>query len=55
MGIPETRAKSSLRFSFSRLNSMDDANAAADAVIAAVEKLRRVQGGGVGPVTLYSP
>ncbi|MFZ9941321.1 MAG: cysteine desulfurase family protein [Luteolibacter sp.] len=55
MGIPETRAKSSLRFSFSRLNSMDDANAAADAVIAAVEKLRRVQGGGVGPVTVYSP
>jgi cysteine desulfurase len=55
MGIPEARAKSSLRFSFSRLNTMDDAHAAADAVIAAVEKLRRVQGGGVGPVTVYSP
>ena len=55
MGIPEARAKSSLRFSFSRLNTMDDAHAAADAVIAAVEKLRRVQGGGVGPVMVYSP
>jgi cysteine desulfurase len=55
MGIPEVRAKSSLRFSFSRLNTMDDAHAAADAVIAAVERLRRVQGGGVGPVTVYSP
>jgi cysteine desulfurase len=55
MGIPETRAKSSLRFSFSRLNTLDEAHAAADAVIAAVEKLRRVQGGGVGPVTVYSP
>ena len=55
MGIPESRAKSSLRFSFSRLNTMDDALNAADAVIAAVGRLRRVQGGGVGPVTLYSP
>lgn len=55
MGIPEALAKSSLRFSFSRLNTMDEALAAGDAVIAAVERLRRVQGDGVGPVAVYSP
>lgn len=55
MGISEQRAKSSLRFSFSRMNTMDDALAAADAVIAAVARLRRVQGDGVGPVAVYSP
>ncbi len=55
MGIPETRAKSSLRISFSRLNTRDEALAAAAAVVRAVEKLRRVQGGGVGPVVVYTP
>ncbi len=54
MGIPETRAKSSLRFGFSRLNTMDEAHAAADALKKAVKKLRRVQGPGVGPVVVYS-
>ena len=55
MGIPEARAKSSLRISFSKLNSPSDALAAADMVIKAVQKLRRVQGAGVGPVVVYSP
>jgi cysteine desulfurase len=55
MGIPEARAKSSLRFSFSRLNTMDEAVAAAGILKKAVEKLRRVQGLGVGPVVVYSP
>ena len=55
MGIPETRAKSSLRISFSRLNTMDEAVAAAGILKKAVEKLRRVQGIGVGPVMVYSP
>jgi cysteine desulfurase len=55
MGIPEARAKSSLRISFSRLNTMDEALAAAEKVSKAVEKLRRVQGPGVGPVVVYSP
>ena len=55
MGIPEARAKSSLRFSFSRLNTLEQAASAADHVIRAVEKLRRVQGPGVGPVVVYSP
>ena len=55
MGIPEARAKTSLRISFSRLNTMAEAVAAADAVRKAVEKLRRVQGAGVGPVAVYSP
>jgi cysteine desulfurase len=53
MGIPEALAKSSLRISFSRLNTMADALAAAQAVRRAVEKLRRVQGPGVGPVVVY--
>jgi cysteine desulfurase len=55
MGIPETRAKSSLRFSFSRLNTVEEAVRAADLLAGAVEKLRRVQGPGVGPVVVYAP
>ncbi len=54
MGIPEARAKSSLRFSFSRLNTEEEAVQAARAVAKAVEKLRGVQGPGVGPVVVYS-
>ncbi len=55
MGISEARAKSSLRISFSRLNTPEEAVAAAAALGKAVEKLRRVQGSGVGPVVVYSP
>jgi cysteine desulfurase len=55
MGIPEARAKSSLRFSFSRLNTVEEAVRAAGLLARAVEKLRRVQGSGVGPVVVYSP
>ena len=54
MGIPEARAKSSLRLSFSRLNTMDEAITAAQSLKRAVEKLRRVQGAGVGPVAVYT-
>ena len=54
MGIPEIRAKSSLRFGFSRLNTLEEAHAVADALKKAVEKLRHVQGPGVGPVVVYS-
>jgi cysteine desulfurase len=55
MGIPEARAKSSLRVSFSKLSTMEEALAAAAGLRKAVEKLRRVQGSGVGPVVVYSP
>ena len=55
MGISETRAKSSLRISFSPLNTLAEAGAAAEALTRAVDKLRRVQGAGVGPVVVYSP
>jgi len=55
MGIPEERAKSSLRISFSVLNTMEEAMTAANALIRSVEKLRRVQGLGVGPVQVYTP
>lgn len=54
MGIPEKRAKSSLRFSFSQLNTPDEALEAAQRVAKAVEKLRKVQGHGVGPVAIYT-
>ncbi|MBJ7284823.1 MAG: cysteine desulfurase [Akkermansiaceae bacterium] len=54
MGIPEAQAKSSIRFSFSCINTLEEAELAAAAVKHAVEKLRRIQGGGVGPVVIYS-
>lgn len=54
MGIPEERARTSLRFSFSRLNEMEEAEEAAALTIRAVEKLRSVQGEGTGPVAIYS-
>lgn len=55
MGISPARAKSSLRISFSILNTMEDAAAAANAIQKAVQKLRSVQGGsGVGPVQIYT-
>nr|MCU0753223.1 aminotransferase class V-fold PLP-dependent enzyme [Akkermansiaceae bacterium] len=53
MGIPAERAKSSLRFSFSRPNTVEEAVRAAGLLARAVEKLRRVQGSGVGPVVVY--
>ncbi len=55
MGIPEARAKTSLRFSFSRLNTLSEAIEAADRVVRAATRLRSVQGSGVGPVVVYSP
>lgn len=55
MGIPEERAKSSLRFSFSVFNTLPEVQGAADRLRDVVEKLRRVQGAGVGPVVVYSP
>jgi len=54
MGIPEAQARSSLRFSFSCVNTHQEAELAATVVQHAVEKLRRIQGGGVGPVVIYS-
>lgn len=55
MGIPVEQAKTSLRFSFSSSNTLEEAQQAAALVIRAVEKLRRVQGVGVGPVAIYNP
>ena len=54
MGIPTQRAKTSLRFSFSRKNTMQDALEAAGKVIKSVGKLRSVQGGNTGPVAIYT-
>ncbi len=55
MNIPEAQAKSSLRFGFSRLTTMEDADSATAAIKKAVAKLRNIQGPGVGPVVVYSP
>jgi cysteine desulfurase len=55
MGFTDAKAKSSLRFGFSCMNTMEEAMEAAAAVAKAVEKLRRVQGGSTGPVVVYSP
>ncbi len=54
MGIPREKAKTSLRFSFSRLNTMEEAMLAARKVKKCVGKLRDVQGYGVGPVAVYT-
>jgi len=54
MGIPEHRAKTSLRFSFSRFNTAPEAMEAAAKVKKAVVKLRHVQGSGIGPVAIYT-
>lgn len=54
MGIPVQRAKTSLRFSISRFNTQQEVMEAARKVQKAVEKLRKVQGRGVGPVAVYT-
>jgi len=55
MGISALQAKSSLRISFSILNTMQECNDAVEAIKKAVRKLRSVQGGsGVGPVQVYT-
>lgn len=53
MGIPEARAKTSLRISFTRDATPATAAEAAAMVAAAARKLRCVQGRGVGPVAVY--
>lgn len=55
MGISSKRAKSSLRVSFSILNTREETDAAVEMVKKAVLKLRSVQGiSGVGPVVVYT-
>lgn len=55
MGFSDRKARSSLRFGFSEVVTREEVERAAAAVVAAVERLRRVQGsGGVGPVVVYS-
>lgn len=54
MGFSDARARSSLRFGISHLVTIEEIDRAAEAVAAAVERLRRVQGGNTGPVRVYS-
>lgn len=53
MGVSEADAKSTLRFSFSHLTTMDEVNEALRVIPEAVEKLRSVQAVGTGPVVVY--
>lgn len=52
MGLDAAHAASTLRFSFSRFNTPDEARTAADAVIAAARKLRDLKAADEGPVVL---
>lgn len=54
MGFADARAKSSLRISFSAHNTLQEAEQAAALIGQAVNKLRSVQGSGVGPVVIYT-
>ena len=55
MGFSDAKAKSSLRFGFTRMNTREEVAEAAACVAKAVGKLRRVQGGGgTGPVVVYT-
>jgi cysteine desulfurase len=47
MGLSETEAYSSVRFSFSELNTKQDVERAADCVVASVRALRLFEGAGV--------
>jgi cysteine desulfurase len=53
IGLSDVVAKSSLRFSVSRYNTMEEIERAADFLSRAVAKLRSVQSPSVGPVTVY--
>lgn len=50
MGLDAQHAASTLRFSFSRFNTMDEALAAADQVIACAKKMRLLRAQDAGPV-----
>ena len=54
MGMSEKRAKSSLRFSFSRMNSPNEVDEAVDAICAGVERVRSVMGPAGGPVVFQN-
>lgn len=55
MSIDQARARTSLRITFLRDATLEDARLAVEKLAAAARKLRRVQGHGVGPVVVYSP
>ena len=54
MGFSDKRANSSLRISLSIFTTLEQVDQAADQIKKAVGKLRQVQGGGVGPVVIYT-
>ena len=53
MGLDAAHAASTLRFSFSRFNTHDEARTAADAVITAAQKLRDLKAADAGPVVSW--
>ncbi|MFT5467424.1 MAG: cysteine desulfurase [Verrucomicrobiales bacterium] len=54
MGMSEPRAKSSIRFSFSRLNSANEVDEAVEAISTAVARVRSVMNRSSGPVAFHS-
>ena len=54
MGYSEERAKSSVRFSFSILNTMEEAGRAADLTAAAALKIGGLRPAGGGPVVVHT-
>ena len=54
MGFSDERAKSSLRISLSRFTTREEIDAAADAVVKAVKKLRAIQSPLTGPVQVFN-
>jgi cysteine desulfurase len=54
MGFSEKQAKSSLRIALSRFTTREEIDAAADAIVKAVTKLRSIQSPLTGPVQVFS-
>lgn len=54
MGIAESTARTSLRFSLSRYTTHEEITQAAQALQRAVGKLRSIQGSNTGPVSVYT-
>jgi cysteine desulfurase len=54
MGHPEKRARSSVRFSFSTLNTLEEAEEAAGLTVAAARKIRELRPSGGGPVVVHT-
>ncbi len=55
MGLDSAEAKSSLRFSFSSMNTEEEVDRAIEVIVCSVNSLREVQSSHSGPVIVYKP